>query len=79
MLLVEEVAFRRMDERLYEWLAAKAEQGDLAVTHQDVAVELGTAREVISRLLKELEKQGMVRLSRGKIEFTGFQKPSVLV
>lgn len=68
MLLVEEVAFRRMDERLEAWLAARAKQGVISITHQELAVELGTAREVVSRLLKELERQGRVALGRGQIE-----------
>lgn len=77
MLLVEEVAFHRMDERLEEWLQARAGNGQrvLAITHQELAVELGTAREVISRLLKELERRGLVQLARGKIELTGLLKP----
>lgn len=69
MLLVEEVAFRRMDERLVHWLAARAGQSEIRITHQELAVELGTAREVVSRLLKEQERQGNVRLSRGRICF----------
>lgn len=68
MLLVEEVAFRRMDERLEAWLAARAMQGTISITHQELAVELGTAREVVSRLLKELERQGRVMLARGRIQ-----------
>lgn len=71
MLLVEEVAFRRMDERLEHWLESRAGQGFITITHQELAVELGTAREVVSRLLKELERQGKLRLSRGKIQFIG--------
>lgn len=67
MLLVEEVAFRRMDQRLEEWLSARARQGEISITHQEIAEELGTAREVISRLLKEMERQGRVTLSRGRI------------
>lgn len=70
MLLVEEVAFRRMDERLEAWLQARAHRPTIAITHQELAVELGTAREVVSRLLKELERQEKVRLSRGRIELT---------
>lgn len=69
MLLVEEVAFRRMDERLAQWLEARAVEGSIRITHQELAVELGTAREVVSRLLKELERQGKLRLSRGRISF----------
>lgn len=73
MLLVEEVAFHRMDERVEEWLLARGHQGQkvLNITHQELGVELGTAREVISRLLKELERKNLVRLARGKIELTG--------
>ncbi|MEQ9544531.1 MAG: Crp/Fnr family transcriptional regulator [Marinobacter sp.] len=68
MLLVEEVAFRRMDERLEQWLASRVKHGMISITHQELAVELGTAREVVSRLLKELERQGRVALSRGHIQ-----------
>lgn len=68
MLLVEEVAFRRMDQRLEEWLSERASHGSIRMTHQQIAEELGTAREVISRLLKELERQGRVILSRGHVQ-----------
>lgn len=73
MLLVEEVAFHRMDERLEEWLLARASRGQriLTITHQELGVELGTAREVVSRLLKELERREQVKLARGRIELTG--------
>lgn len=67
MLLVEEVAFRRMDQRLEEWLEVHVVGGSVAITHQELAFELGTAREVISRLLKELERRGKIILSRGRI------------
>lgn len=70
MLLVEEVAFRRMDQRLEEWLLERSARGPVVITHQELAVELGTAREVVSRLLKELERRNMVRLARGRIEVT---------
>lgn len=76
MLLVEEVAFRRMDTRLEEWLLARADGGSVVITHQELAVELGTAREVVSRLLKELERRDMVKLSRGKIQVTGLLESS---
>lgn len=68
MLVIEEVAFRRMDQRLAERLISRQRQGLLTVTHQDLAVELGTAREVVSRLLKEFERQQLVHLERGLIE-----------
>ena len=68
--LVEEVAFRRMDERLGEYLAGQAgERGrTLRATHQQIAADLGTSREVVSRMLKDFEQGGLLRLSRGRIE-----------
>lgn len=67
MLVIEEVAFGRMDTRLAAWLTERAGQGALELTHQAVAVELGTAREVVSRLLKEFERSGLVSLGRRSI------------
>lgn len=68
LMLIDEVAFGRMDRRLAACLLARAKGGaELAATHQDLAVELGSAREVVSRLLKEFERKGWVELSRGRI------------
>lgn len=68
MLVVEEVAFGRLDQRLADHLISRQSQGVLATTHQALAVELGTAREVISRLLKQFERQQLVHLERGLVE-----------
>jgi len=67
MELVEEVAFGRMDERLSNYLVERSADGRLEITHQRIANDLGTSREVVSRLLKDLERAGMVRLSRNEI------------
>lgn len=72
LALLEEISFGRMDRRLADFLLRKfAEQGGeggvLTMTHEQIAAELGTAREVVSRLLKELERSGAVGLSRGRI------------
>jgi CRP/FNR family transcriptional regulator len=68
VVLVEEIAFGRMDRRLAERLAALADPpGRVTLTHQQLATELGTAREVVSRLLKEFERHGWVELRRGHI------------
>ena len=68
--LVEEVAFRRMDERLGEYLATlAADKGPIVqATHNAIAADLGTSREVVSRLLKDFEQRGLLRLSRGRLE-----------
>jgi CRP/FNR family transcriptional regulator len=67
MELVEEVAFRRMDARLMDYLIEKSENGRLEMTHQRIANDLGTSREVVSRLLKDIERQGQIGLSRNAI------------
>ena len=68
MQVVEEVAFERIDKRLAQKLIARAGAADLVTgTHQDLAIELGSAREVVSRHLKELQRRGLVELSRGQI------------
>ena len=67
--LVEEVAFGRLSSRLARYLLKQAAAGTrIDITHQALATELGSAREVISRQLKELEKTGMVTLQRGCIQ-----------
>lgn len=67
--LVEEVAFGRLGSRLARYLLKQAESGSrINITHQALATELGSAREVISRQLKELERTGMVTLQRGCIQ-----------
>ena len=68
IMLLEGVVTRQVDVRLARWLAANSNGGQVVVSHRELAFELGTAREVISRLLKDFEKQGWVRLSRRTIE-----------
>jgi CRP/FNR family transcriptional regulator len=67
MELVEEVAFGRMDQRLMDYLVEKSENNMLETTHQKIANDLGTSREVVSRLLKDFERKQKVRLSRNSI------------
>ncbi len=68
MALVEAISFGRGDARLARRLLESVDASDEVVaTHQQLAAELGTAREVISRFLKEFEHRGLVRLARGHI------------
>ncbi len=68
MALIEDVAFARMDVRLVRRLL-ELDDGShaLALTHQQLAAELGTAREVVSRILKDLERRKRLSLKRGCI------------
>jgi CRP/FNR family transcriptional regulator len=70
--LVEEVVFQRLDVRLAELLLEQAgrSQGEVRRTHQDLAVELGSSREVVSRILKDWERRGIVQLRRGALSIT---------
>ncbi len=70
MMLTEEVTFHSINKRLANFLLVekdKQRKEALTITHESIGHELGTAREVISRMLKEFEKKGWVSLSRGKI------------
>ncbi len=67
---LDAVAFLRMDQRLARYILTKMKQNganELQITHQEIAQELGTSREVISRLLKQLEKKKWIELGRNKI------------
>ncbi len=64
---VEELRFGSIQNRLARHLLEYTRHGRLDTTHADLATELGSAREVVSRQLKELEQQGLIRLGRGHI------------
>jgi CRP/FNR family transcriptional regulator, anaerobic regulatory protein len=67
---VNAIAFQKLDVRLLQLLKQKADvhqSKEIKITHQQLADELGTAREVISRVIKQLENEGLVRLSRNKL------------
>lgn len=69
MEIVEDVAFERIDKRLARKLLELSRGGRvLDITHQSLAVELGTAREVVSRHMKRFAAQGLISTSRGHIE-----------
>lgn len=66
--VIEEIAFQRLDARVASWLSDMVDRdGVIRVTHEKIAFELGSSREVISRVLKEFEHENLVRLSRGTI------------
>lgn len=68
--VVNAVAFKKIDERLLNFIHKKAEVTNskvLSITHEQLANELGTARVVVSRLLKQLEINGTLKLGRNKI------------
>jgi CRP/FNR family transcriptional regulator len=69
MAIVDEVAFRRMDARVASFLLNHSRvRNPIQVTHQEIASELGSSREVISRLLEDFAERGLIRSGRGEIE-----------
>lgn len=67
-VVIEEIAFRRVDLRLAQKLLEhRNESADVLLTHQQLAVELGTAREVVSRQLQEFQRRGWVAAARGRV------------
>nr|WP_315173286.1 Crp/Fnr family transcriptional regulator [uncultured Flavobacterium sp.] len=69
--VIDSIAFRAMDERLEFYLKRHATScgcGDLKLSHQEIASDLNTSREVISRLLKKMEQRNLVKLHRNHIE-----------
>lgn len=77
--LVENITFKRTNERLMDLLISKTAGGayPLYATHEAIASELGTAREVISRLLKEFERDGVVTLQRGKVILKSLKRQNI--
>lgn len=72
--VVNAIAFQKMDERLFDFLRKRANiigSTTIAITHEQLANELGTARVVVSRLLKQMEGEGLVKLGRNKILIIG--------
>ncbi len=77
MQLTAQISFRHLDLRLVQLvqkLSAQTANNKICCTHQAIANELGTTREVVSRLLKDLERSGHIKLNRGSIEILDTEK-----
>jgi CRP/FNR family transcriptional regulator len=73
LMVVDNIAFRNMDERLEFYLkrhAEKTAKKQMEISHQQIADDLNSSREVISRLLKKMEQRNLVKLHRNMIELT---------
>jgi len=72
---VDTLAFMKMDQRLYKYITDKVKimrNTTLNTTHQEIAIDLNTSRVVVSRLLKQLENEGKIKLFRNRIEVLEF-------
>jgi len=68
---ISSILFHKLDQRLYEYLLEKfhlTKQNPIRISHKQIAAELGTAREVISRVMKKLEMEGKVKQNGSSIE-----------
>lgn len=77
MWLLEQILWKSFDKRLAEFLlqeSAMEETNSLKLTHEKIAAHLGTAREVVTRMLRYFQGEGLVKLSRGTIELTDLKQ-----
>jgi CRP/FNR family transcriptional regulator, anaerobic regulatory protein len=82
MWLVDQVLFKSIDKRLASFLLEESNLEDtttLEITHEKIASHIGSAREVITRMLKYFQAEKLVKLSRGSIELTDIERLSALV
>lgn len=74
MAVIDEVVFQRMDRRIASLLLRRAQtQNPIQITHQEIAAELGSSREVISRLLEDFAGEGIIHSRRGTVEVLDFE------
>ena len=81
MWLMEQIMWKSIDKRLAAFLLEESRVEDstvLKTTHEKIANHLGTAREVVTRMLRYFQSEGMVQLTRGTIELTDFAKLEAL-
>ena len=77
MWLMEQIMWKSFDRRLAAFLLEEASiegTGSLKITHEKIANHMGTAREVVTRMLRYFQGEGMVKLTRGSIELTDTDK-----
>ena len=77
MWLMEQIMWKSFDKRLAQFLleeSAVEGSGSLKLTHEKIANHMGTAREVVTRMLRYFQSEGMVRLTRGTVELTDTEK-----
>jgi len=81
MWLMEQIMWKSFDKRLAEFLLEESrleETRQLKITHEKIANHMGTAREVVTRMLRYFQSEGMVALTRGTIEITDEEKLEAL-
>ena len=81
MWLMEQIMWKSFDKRLARFLldeSAVEGTNSLKITHEKIAAHMGTAREVVTRMLRYFQSEGMVRLTRGTIEVTDVKKLTAL-
>ena len=82
MWLIEQIMWKSIDKRLATFLLEEASLEDCAVlklTHEAIANHLGTAREVVTRMLRYFQNEGYVKLTRGTVEITGREGMELLI
>lgn len=76
MWLLDQILYKKLDSRLAAFLIEEKERGNdpLTMTHEEISRQLGTAREVVSRMLKYFQREGLIQQSRGCTHITDLDK-----
>lgn len=75
MAVVDQVVFQRMDRRVASLLLDQSKmRNPISITHQEIAAELGSSREVISRILEDFSQKGVVEVGRGTVEILDLEE-----
>jgi len=77
MWLIEQIMWKSFDKRLAAFLLEESSlegSSELMITHEKIAAHMGTAREVVTRMLRYFQSEGMVALARGKVELTDMDR-----
>ena len=80
--LMEQIMWKKFDERLAQFLLEESRVENslsLVITHDKIANHMGTAREVVTRMLRDFQSEGMVRLTRGAVEITDVKRLTALM
>ena len=76
LMIIDKISFQRVDARIAEFLIRRSHDsnGTVAITHEKLAQEVGSSRVVVSRILEEFERSGLVALARGRIRVVDVDK-----
>ena len=74
MHVMQDILFVKLDRRIAQYVLSQAKGDSIKTTHEEIAAKINSSREVVSRMLKEMEKEGIIKLGRGQIDIKDRKK-----